>query len=107
MLADRWGLEQLTVEVFCPLAALDSLVAHRTCLVHSDFAALTSDFCTVHFLLFTQSTVGAVYRCSVGSPDSPVNYSGASPRESQEWLVRGVLGLGTGHCPVRHWQHRC
>jgi hypothetical protein len=43
--ADRWGLERLTVEVFCPFAAPDSLV-------RSDFVALTSDFCTVHFLLF-------------------------------------------------------
>ena len=67
--ADRWGLERLTVEVFCPLAAPDSPVAHRTCPVRSDFAALTSDFCTVRFLLFTQSTVGAVDRCSAGSLD--------------------------------------
>jgi hypothetical protein len=29
MSADRWGLERLTVEVFCPLAAPDSPVAHR------------------------------------------------------------------------------
>jgi hypothetical protein len=27
---DRWGLERLTVEVFCPLAAPDSSVARRT-----------------------------------------------------------------------------
>jgi hypothetical protein len=59
--ADRWGLERLTVEVFCLLAAPDSPV-------RSDFATLTSDFCTVRFLLFTQSTVGASDRCSVGSP---------------------------------------
>jgi hypothetical protein len=30
MSADHWGLEWLTVEVFCPLAAPDSLMAHRT-----------------------------------------------------------------------------
>jgi hypothetical protein len=30
MSADRWGLELLTVEVFCLLAAPDSPVAHRT-----------------------------------------------------------------------------
>jgi hypothetical protein len=30
MSADRWGLELLTVEVICPLAAPDSPVAHRT-----------------------------------------------------------------------------
>jgi hypothetical protein len=28
--ADRWGLELLTIEVLCPLAAPDSPVAHRT-----------------------------------------------------------------------------
>jgi hypothetical protein len=33
------------------------------------------------------------YRCSVGSPDSPVNYSGACPEKTREWLVRLVLGL--------------
>jgi hypothetical protein len=77
--ADRWGLEQLTVEVLCLLAAPDSPVAHRTCLVRSDFAALTSDFCTVHFYYTLQLIVGAIDCCSVGSPDSPVNYSGATP----------------------------
>jgi hypothetical protein len=40
--ADRWGLERLTVEVTCPLAAPDSPV-------YSDFVALTSDLHTVHF----------------------------------------------------------
>ena len=29
-LVDHWGLELLTVEVYCLLVALDSLVAHRT-----------------------------------------------------------------------------
>jgi hypothetical protein len=38
--ADRWGLDLLTIEAFCPLAAPDSLVAHRT-----DRCVLTSDFC--------------------------------------------------------------
>jgi hypothetical protein len=36
--AHRWGSERLTFEVFCPLAAPDSPVAHRTCPVRSDFA---------------------------------------------------------------------
>jgi hypothetical protein len=67
--ADRWGLEWLTVEVLCPLAAPDSPVAYQTCLVCSDFTTLTSDFYTMRFLLFTQSTIRALDRCSVGSPD--------------------------------------
>jgi hypothetical protein len=48
---DHWGLEQLTVEVFCLLAAPDSPV-------RSDFVALTSDFCCA-LLLFI-----AVDRCT-------------------------------------------
>jgi hypothetical protein len=35
----RWGLEWLAVGVLSPVAAPDSLVAHRTCPVRSDFAA--------------------------------------------------------------------
>jgi hypothetical protein len=75
--AVRWGSERLTVGVLCLLSAPDSLVAHRTCPVRPDIAALTSD-CA----LFTFT----VDRCSVGSPDivrctpdSPVNYSEARP----------------------------
>jgi hypothetical protein len=67
--ADRWVLERLIVEVLCPLVAPDSPVAYWACPVRSDFTALTSDFYTVRFLLFTQPTVRAVDRCSVGSPD--------------------------------------
>jgi hypothetical protein len=47
--ADHWGLERLTIEVLCLLAAPDSLV-------RSDFVALTSDFYSMH--CSQQSTVG-------------------------------------------------
>jgi hypothetical protein len=60
--ADRWGLELLTIEVFCLLVALDSPV--RSDIID---CLLTSDDQTV-----PQSTVGEVDRCSVVSPDSPV-----------------------------------
>jgi hypothetical protein len=113
--AHRWGLERLTIEVLCLLAAPDSLVAHQTCPVHSDFVAwhLTSVLCTVD--LTSQSIVALCWpllrwltghvRCT---PDSSVNYSGASIGKTREWPVWVVLGLGhlhTGHCPVRHWHH--
>jgi hypothetical protein len=98
--ADRCGLERWTVEVLCLLAAPDMFGA--ICLRCSDIWLL---HCAL--LLFTQSTVGAFDRCSVGSPDtvrctpdSPVNYSGAIPWETREWSVHVVLGLGTGQCPV-------
>jgi hypothetical protein len=95
---DRWGLERLAIEVFCPLVAPDSPV-------HSDFSL-------AHYLLFTAVDrlrswpllrwLTGLVRCTLYSP---VNYSGATPRESRERPVWGVLGLGTGQCPVRHGQH--
>jgi hypothetical protein len=103
--ADRWGLERLTVEVHCPLGAPDSPVC-------SDFVVLISALTTVH--CSPQSIVGRSWsllrwltgyvRCTL---DSPVNYSGATPKKTRERPVRGCLGLGTGQCPVRHWQHQC
>ena len=73
--ATRWGLEQLTVGVLCPVAAPNNPV-------RSDFL-LWLLTCTVHLL---QSIVGRMLlllrwltghaRCT---PDSPVNYSEASP----------------------------
>jgi hypothetical protein len=102
MSAAHWGLERLTVESLCPIAAPDSSVAHWTCPVRSDFAAwhLTTVLCTVD--LTSQSTVALsclLLRWLTGhvrcTPNSPVNYSGASlgkkPRERPVW---GVLGLG-------------
>jgi hypothetical protein len=100
------------VDSWSPLSCSCTPATHRTCPVRPDIAALTSDCALFIFTLFT-----AVYRWHIWpllrwltrhvwcTPDSPVNYSGARPWETREWLVREVLGLGTGHCPVRHWQH--
>jgi hypothetical protein len=98
-----WGLGRLTIEVLCPLAAPDSPVAHRIvrCVLTSQLWLLTSALCTVH--CSQQSTVGRNWplirwltghvRCT---PDCPVNYSGATPRETRERPVREVLGLVSG-----------
>jgi hypothetical protein len=75
----RWGLERLTVEVLYPVVATDSPVAHQTCPVRSDFAALTSDCALFTFTVHRSRPLREGYRCSIGSPDSPVNYSGARP----------------------------
>jgi hypothetical protein len=82
-------------------------------LVHSDFAVLTSNFCSMHC-----SLVGAVGRWrswpllhwltrqSGGTPDSPVNYSGVTLRKPESGQFARCLGLGIGQYPVRHWQHQ-
>jgi hypothetical protein len=63
MFADRWGLELLTIEVFCLLTAPDSPV-------RSDFV----DRLLYCWLLRSQRSwpLGKFDHCSVGSPDSPV-----------------------------------
>jgi hypothetical protein len=45
---------------------------------------------TVHCRLL-QTTVGAVSRCSAGTPDSPVNYSGVAPQKPEVEQFRVVL----------------
>jgi hypothetical protein len=37
---------------------------------------------------------------TVGSPDSPVNYSCTPPTNSREWPVRQSSAWRTGYCPV-------
>jgi hypothetical protein len=82
--ADRWGLKRLTIEVLCPLAAPDSPVAHQTCPVRTDFAALTSDFCTVHFYCSHSRPLSTGDRYSIGTPDM----SGA--HRTVRWIITSV-----------------
>jgi hypothetical protein len=88
------------------MGTLDSPVAHRTS--HCSL----SGACHVS----TPLGFGAVDRwnplsCSAtgqsgATPDSPMNYSEMTPGKTRERLVDEVLGLGTGQCPVCHWQHQ-
>jgi hypothetical protein len=59
--------------------------------VTSDFCALTSALTSARHCLqlytFTVDCWRVGSRCSTGSPDSPVNYSGARLQNSREWLV--------------------
>jgi hypothetical protein len=62
-------------------------------------AALTLRELSVHCSLFRrplESTVVLGSRCSAGTPDSPVNYSGARTQ---------IVWCATGHCPVRQPRH--
>jgi hypothetical protein len=75
--------------------------------VRSNFAVLTSDFCTLHYS--PQSTVGRNWpllswltghvRCT---PDSPVNYSGMTLGKTREQPVWGCLSWA----PDRVCAHR-
>jgi hypothetical protein len=78
------------LESFCPVVAPLSPVAHRTCPASSDFTLHTFAVDRWRRLPLLRWLTGHV-RCT---PDSPVNYSGARPSKSREWLVRVELGLG-------------
>jgi hypothetical protein len=80
--------------------------------VRSNFVVLTSDFCTADRSQRSR-LLGEVDRCSVGSPDSPVNFSGMALRKPESGQFARCLGLGTGQCPVhtgqcpvRLWLHQ-
>jgi hypothetical protein len=46
-------------------------------------------------------------RLTVGSPDSPVNFSCTPPTNSRERPVDQTPAWCTGHCPVHHRTVRC
>jgi hypothetical protein len=79
---------------------------HRTVRCASDSAALT-----LHALFLCQrllqSTVVRVSHCSAGTPDSPVNYSGARLSFLESGWFIFVRTWCTGHCPVAHRTVRC
>jgi hypothetical protein len=104
-----WPLEMLS---FCCTgqsgATPDSPVPHRT-VRWSLTSALWLLRGTVCYYRLLQSTVGAqgavaplAHRTVRCTPDSPMNYSEASPLNSREWPVRWVLAWCTGLCPVCH-----
>jgi hypothetical protein len=45
------------------------------------------------FIYYKLGVTSQQSRCSLGSPDSPVNYSGARPEETREWPIRLLVGL--------------
>jgi hypothetical protein len=107
--------------------------AHRT-LSGARFPSLNSEadrcrfgsrWCTGHVRCTPDSPVplqavgsatcpARIARPTVGSPDSPVNYSRTSPVNSRERPLRSIqpgapdtVRCTTGHCPVHHRTVRC
>jgi hypothetical protein len=63
-----------------------------------DSARTVHALCVVRRLL--ESTVALASRCSAGTPDSPVNYSGAALLKHECGKFRLVRPWCTGQCPV-------
>jgi hypothetical protein len=85
----------------------DSPVVHRTGPVHCPLRHLAPALTlraqpalfTVHCTLL-QSTVGAVAVTPLGTPDSPVNYSGVAPRKPEASKLE-LIHPGAPDSPVR------
>jgi hypothetical protein len=73
-------------------------------------AALTLRELSAHCSLVSrplESTVALASRCSAGTPDSPVNYSGAWTQKPEGEEFEVDPPWCTGHCPVVHRIVRC
>jgi hypothetical protein len=82
-------------------------MGHRTGPVHCPVRhlapALTSVRAVALFIIhcrLLQTTVGAVSRCSAGTPDSPMNYSGVAPRKPEASKLE-LIHPGAPDSPVR------
>jgi hypothetical protein len=117
-----WRWAHWTTTVHCPVratsahplvfGAVDRWSVLSSCCTGQSGATpdspMTSDFCalTPVVALFI-SNISAVdrwragSRCSAGSSDSPVNYSGARLWISESGLFEGRLAWRTGQCSVR------
>jgi hypothetical protein len=92
----------------------DSPVVHRTgpidCPVHLLAPALTFARAGAHYSAFNvlyRRPLARSSRCSAGTPDSLVNYSGAASQIPEAGKFRVVPPWCTGHCPVAHRTVRC
>jgi hypothetical protein len=60
-----------------------------------------------HLTVGSATRHARIARPTVGSPDSPVNYSRSSPDFSRERPVHQSSAWRTEHCPVHHRTVRC
>jgi hypothetical protein len=97
-----------TVGALCSCGTRQSGAApDRYCVLSGAPSSGCSDFCvncprTVACRRPLQSIVALVSRCCAGTPDSPVNYSGAALLKLEGGKFRVVRPWCTGHCPVAH-----
>jgi hypothetical protein len=82
-------MAQSTVAVLEPLAHRTLFGAHRTVRCP-------------HMTVGSATRHARIARPTVGSPDSPVNYSRTPPNFSQEQPVHRSSAWRTRHCPVHH-----
>jgi hypothetical protein len=87
---------------------LSSCDTEQSCAIWHHRLSLISDGQTI-----LQSTVSEVDHCSVGSLNSPVNFSGMALRKPESGQFARCSSLDieqcpvhTGECSVRHWLHQ-
>jgi hypothetical protein len=95
------NLAQPPVEDLEPLAHRTLSGAHRTV-----SGAHRTVRCP-HQTVSSATRHARIARPTVGSPDSPVNFSRTPPTNSRERPVDQTPAWRTGHCPVHHRTIRC
>jgi hypothetical protein len=97
---------------FQPLELLITGPPDRSCSVSGapSAPALTSARAVAHcsvLLFLCRRPLARTTVAPLGTPDSPVNYSGAASPNSRRWQVWNGTPWCTGHCPVAHRTVRC
>jgi hypothetical protein len=87
----------------CCLSQICAPLAHRTCPVHTGQSG-ASFRPLARPRVAHRSRGRPLARPTVGSPDSPVNFSRSRRRKTRERLVCSVVVWCTGHCPVHTGQ---
>jgi hypothetical protein len=90
----------------CRLLQIWEPLAHRTCPVHTgQSGAPFRPLARPH--VSRRSRDRPLAQPTVGSPDSPVNYSRTPSVNSRERPLHAESAWRTGHCPVHHRTVRC
>jgi hypothetical protein len=96
-------------DIPCSLSGADSLpnLAQPTVedlepLVHRTLSGAHRTVRCPHQTVGSAMRHARIARPTVGSPDSPVNFSRTPPTNSREWPVDQTPAWRTGHCPVHH-----
>jgi hypothetical protein len=107
----RWA--HRTITVHCPVratsarplafGAVDRWNPLSFCCTGHVWWPLTSARHCLPLYTFAVDRWHAGSRCSAGSPDSPVNYSGARSEIPESVWFDCIRVWCTGHCPVRHF----
>jgi hypothetical protein len=110
----RTGQSSAPLDRHCSMSGADRLpkmaqptVEDLESLVHRTLSDVHRTVRCPHLTVGSATRHARIARPTVGSPDSPVNFSRTPPMNSREWPVDQTPAWRTGHCLVHHQTVRC